>query len=168
MADISVNKMEQMSITVDVSAVENALSSTLLNHKQIMRKVLSTIGKNQAKAFNAGITSATASRSGELKKSYHYKVKVNDFEEKVTLFAKGKDKSKSIYPKLMALNYGATIKPLKKKVLHFQRGQWYSAHEVQIRGRHFLEPAWDAYAGSGAYQKDVEEMIEKELKKYWG
>ena len=156
-------------IKLDTSEVEKALETTILSHKQIMRKTLSAIGKKQAKAFNSAIASSVGTVSGELRKSYKYKVHVDDEVEKVTFFAKGNNQTKTIYPKLMALNYGATVKPLKKKVLHFQKGSnWFTTYGFNLPGKHFLEGAWEGYAGSGAYQTDVENMINKELQKYWG
>lgn len=155
-------------VVIDIAPVEDALKQTNLNHKKIVKKVLSEVGKKQAKIFNRYIGQSTKKITGELKKAYTYKVKVTDFEEKVTMYARSKGKE-SIYPKLMTLNYGAHIKPVTCKTLIIHGDGWWARPiSVNIQGRHFLEPAWQSYGAKGDFTEDAQKVIDKELDKFWG
>lgn len=135
-----------ISVEADVSEVQDALAGTSKSLVSIRRQMLGIIARGVSKETSKAIRATTEKRTGELRKAYRYKVRRDGSEANV--FPKGlKGSDRSIFPKVMALNYGTVdgrLKPLG-----------------------FIEQG-EKYAESDKYSADVDKMIQRELKKYWG
>ncbi len=161
-----------LDISCDVSAARRALQETALNQKTIMRKVLRVIGGKAVKEIKKEIASSTKRRTGELRQAYT--CRINKEGTSAVLYAKsgrqrkGKDKKTSIYPKLMALNYGAEITAKNARYLQVSGKDFYARKKsIKIAGRGFLQRAWSLYMGSGHYIQDVQRLVDNELAKFW-
>lgn len=159
----------ETNIKSEIQKAQQLLEKTGANQHTIRKKILRTVGSGSAKAIGKQIRQSTKKKTGEASKAYVYKVKDNQRISHVTMFAYGKDKSKSIYPKIMTLNYGATILPVKGKTLLIKgRGFFARSKSVTITGRFFLQKAWSAYIESGSFTSDMQKVVDKEIEKFWG
>lgn len=140
-------------VAVEIEEVQKALSGTRKSLKSIQRQVLGTIARGTVKAIKASIQgSDLQKRTGELLKAYRYKVKKSGNEANV--FPKALNSDSSIFPKAMTLSYGHS-------------GKTKRAENWEIKPRGFVQDG-NKYAESGNYTDDLNKLIEKELKKYWG
>ena len=136
---------EGFKVELDVRKAQESLYNTRLSLESVRKKTLSVIGKTVVTAIRQGITAETVKRTGELRKSYT--AKVSKKGTSVTVLPRALNGEPSVFPKVMALSYGSEKRHIK--ALGFvQRG----AEKIDSGG-------WDA---------EIEKMIEKELKKYWG
>lgn len=138
---------------IDVSAVQEALSSTTKSLKSIERSALRVVAKATAKQVRAAIVvSDLNTRTGELRKAYVYKVKRDGTEANVFPKAlSGKDRT--IFPKAMTLSYG-------------HEGPTKRCKNWRIAPRGFVQKG-QQFAESGNYMSEIQTMIDSELAKYW-
>ena len=134
-----------ISVTPDVSAVQAALEGTSRSLENIQRRVLGTIAAGARKKINAAIRGSTKRRTGELLKSYRYKLKKD--ASAASVYPKKASKKSKIFPKVYALNYGI-------------EGTGHRARGFVQRG--------EQYASGAEYEKDVNKYVQNELDKYWG
>lgn len=158
-------------IQIDTKGVEQALSQTAKGVKSIQKQTVGIIAKGYVKEIKRQITATGIKKiSGELYKAYRYKVK----GDVATIYPKsqtpGKKANTLIMAKAGTLNYGNTISVRKgRKFLQVSgSGYWARPKRVSIRGRDFLGRAENLYINNERYNADVEKMVEKQLKKYWG
>lgn len=162
-----------LDVSCDVSAVQRSLQKTMLNQKTVTRKVLRVIGGKAVKEIKKEIAASTERRTGELRQAYT--CRIDKAGTAATVYARskrlqsGEDKKTSIYPKLMALNYGAEITAKNARYLQVSGKNFYARKKsVKIIGRGFLQRAWNRYMGNGSYIKDVQILVDVELAKFWG
>lgn len=138
---------------IDVSAVQEALSSTSKSLKSIERSALRVVAKATAKQVRAAIVASDLhNRTGELRKAYVYKVKKDGTSASV--FPKaltGNDRT--IFPKAMTLSYG-------------HEGPTKRCRNWRIAPRGFVQSG-QQYAESGNYMNEIQALIDSELAKYW-
>ena len=156
-------KGQFISIEADVKKAQEALSGTSKSLKSIELKVLAVAARGTVKTVKGAIRCTTTRRTGELLKAYTYKVKR---DRSASIYPKG---SRLIIAKASVLSYGATIRPRKGRRWLQVEGDGYYARprEVTIAPRGFIQ-AGEHYAESGGYMTDVQEVVDKELSKYWG
>lgn len=137
-------------IESDIEKVQKALEQTNKSIPSIERQVIGIIARGTVKAIKGGMQAVIYSRepakgyerTGELMKCYGYKVKK---EGSGSVYPRGVSGSR-IFPKVYALNYG---------------------DKIRNKPHGFIEYGQN-YAMSGAYEEEIEKMIDKELRKYWG
>ena len=138
---------------VDVSAVQDALSETTKSLKSISKATLRVVAKATAKTVRAAIISSDLHvRTGELRKAYTYKVKRDGSEANVYPRALTNG-DRTIFPKAMTLSYG-------------HNGPTKRARDWRISPRGFVQRG-QQFAENGGYMDEVQELIDKELEKYW-
>ena len=139
--------------TVDVSAVQEALSETSKSLKSIQRSTLRVVASATAKTVRAAIISSDLHvRTGELRKAYTYKLKRDGSEANVYPRALTSG-DRTIFPKAMTLSYG-------------HQGPTKRARNWRIVPRGFVQRG-QQYAENGDYMDEVQKLIDKELDKYW-
>lgn len=138
---------------IDVSAVQEALSSTSKSLKSIERSALRVVAKATAKQVRAAIVASDLhNRTGELRKAYVYKVKKDGTSASVFPKAlSGNDRT--IFPKAMTLSYG-------------HEGPTKRFRNWRIAPRGFVQSG-QQYAESGNYMSEIQALIDSELAKYW-
>lgn len=131
-----------ITIESDIEQTQKALSYTSKSLKSIENKVLRIINKGTIKAIKSEIRMTTTRQTGQLlNKSYVQYVK--NGVGKVLL--NYKIDRKNLFPKVYTLNYGT------------------KGHKP----RSFVQKGMQ-YVENGNYKNDIENMIQKELDKYWG
>ena len=139
--------------TVDVSAVQEALSETSKSLKSIQRSTLRVVASATAKTVRAAIISSDLHvRTGELRKAYTYKLKRDGSEANVYPRALTSG-DRTIFPKAMTLSYG-------------HQGPTKRFRNWRIAPRGFVQRG-QQYAENGDYMDEVQKLIDKELDKYW-
>ena len=139
--------------TVDVSAVQEALSETSKSLKSIQRSTLRVVASATAKTVRAAIISSDLHvRTGELCKAYTYKLKRDGSEANVYPRALTSG-DRTIFPKAMTLSYG-------------HQGPTKRFRNWRIAPRGFVQRG-QQYAENGDYMDEVQKLIDKELDKYW-
>jgi len=143
---------ELISVEADVAGVEEALKGTAKSLVTIKRQAVGIIAKGAVKQIKAVIETTTEKRTGELSKAYKYKVYKDGSQANV--FPKALNSKSTIYPKAMTLSYGH-IGPTKR------------ANSWNIKALGFVQSG-KAWVDSGAYMPELNNMVDKELDKYWG
>lgn len=143
---------EFLSIEADVSEVQKALAGTSKSLVSIKKQTVGIVAKGTVKQIKAVINATTQKHTGELTKAYRYKVKRDGSEANV--YPKALKSNKTIYPKAMTLSYGHS-------------GPTKRAANWNIRALGFVQSG-KAWIESGSYMSDIENMVDKQLIKYWG
>lgn len=143
---------EILGIEADINQVEQALSGTSKSFETIRRQAVGIIAKGAVNKIKAVIQATTQKRTGELLKAYRYKVRRDGTQANV--FPKAINSDSTIYPKAMTLSYGHSGKTARA-------ANWH------IKALGFVQSG-KAWVDSGAYMPDLENMVDKELNKYWG
>lgn len=155
-----------ISIRADIEDVQERLSETSKSLKSIRRQTVGIAARTTVKQIKTVIRATTKRRSGELLKTYGYKVKKDGT-------------SASVYPKTAAsnnhlilariatLSFGNDISINRRKWLQVNGSGFYARPKsVHIDPRGFVQSG-ETFAGKGAYMAEVEKMIQKELDKAW-
>ena len=140
-------------VEADINAVQEALKGTAKSMKSIRRQALGIVGRVTAKATRQAVTATTTRRTGELAKAYGYKV--------------AKDGSYvSVWPKDKAVAANNHLVLAKVAVLSYgyDAGHRKGPH---VTARGFVQAGRDV-AERGGWEPEMQKMVEKELKKYWG
>lgn len=143
---------EILSIEAEINQVEQALAGTSKSFETIRRQAVGIIAKGAVTKIKAVIQTTTVKRSGELLKAYRYKVSRDGSQANV--FPKALNSDSTIFPKAMTLSYG-------------HDGKTKRAANWHIKALGFVQSG-KAWVDSGAYMPDLENMVDKELNKYWG
>ncbi len=143
---------EFLSIEADVSGAQEALAGTSKSLKSIKKQTVGIVARGAVKQIKAVINATTQKHTGELSKAYRYKVKRDGSEANV--FPKALNSKDTIFPKAMTLSYGHS-------------GETKKAKNWNIRALGFVQTG-RAWIESGAYMNDIENMVDKQLHKYWG
>lgn len=143
---------EILSIEAEINQVEQALAGTSKSFETIRRQAVGIIAKGAVTKIKAVIQTSTVKRSGELLKAYRYKVRKDGSQANV--FPKALNSDSTIFPKAMTLSYG-------------HDGKTKRAANWHIKALGFVQSG-KAWVDSGAYMPDLENMVDKELNKYWG
>lgn len=160
-----------LDIQLDTKGVVQSLTQTGKGIKSIQKQTVGIIAKGYVKEIKRQITATgIKKRTGELGKAYRYKVKGDTATIYPASQANGKQAKSLIVAKTGSLNYGTTINVRKgRKFLQVNGGKYFARPKrVSIRGRDFLGRAENLYINNERYTQDVEKMVEKQLKKYWG
>lgn len=157
-------------IKIDTKGVEQALSETTKGVKSIQKQTVGIIAKGYVKEIKRQITATgLKKKTGELYKAYRYKVKGDTAKIFPKAQSSGKNANSLIMAKVGTLNYGNSISVRKgRKFLQISGNYFARPKKVSIRGRDFLGRAEQVYIQGGRYNADVENMVAKQLKKYWG
>lgn len=143
---------EILSIEAEINQVEQALAGTSKSFETIRRQAVGIIAKGAVTKIKAVIQTTTVKRSGELLKAYRYKVRRDGSQANV--FPKALNSDSTIFPKAMTLSYG-------------HDGKTKRAANWHIKALGFVQSG-KSWVDSGAYMPDLENMVDKELNKYWG
>lgn len=143
---------EILSIEAEINQVEQALAGTSKSFETIRRQAVGIIAKGAVTKIKAVIQTSTVKRSGELLKAYRYKVRKDGSQANV--FPKALNSDSTIFPKAMTLSYG-------------HDGKTKRAANWHVKALGFVQSG-KAWVDSGAYMSDLENMVDKELNKYWG
>lgn len=143
---------EFLSIEADISEAQKALAGTNKSLKSIKRQTVGIVARGAVKQIKAVINATTQKQSGELAKAYRYKVKRDGSEANV--YPKALKSNNTIFPKAMTLSYGHS-------------GPTKRAANWNIRALGFVQSG-KAWIASGSYMDDIENMVDKQLQKYWG
>lgn len=138
-------------VEADVEEVKKALSGTAKSLTTIQRQTIAVMAKGAVKAIKAGINSSTTKRTGELLKCYGYRIKKDGSSGSV--YPRGVSGS-HIFPKVFVQNYGHT-------------GETKKAKSWTVKPKGFIQRGQD-YLRQGSYSEELNNLVEKELKKYWG
>lgn len=137
-----------LEIDVKTEEVQKALAGTRLSMKSIGRKTFSVIGRGVVKAINTAMKATLHKRTGALFKAYkQYPTKSGCIVRVNKHIKNGADMFKKIY----VLNYGYS-------------GPVGRAHNKP----HSFIQAGEAYKDSGKWAGELDKMVDKELRKYWG
>ena len=155
-----------ISIRADVEDAQERLSETSKSLKSIRRQTVGIAARTTVRQIKSVIRSTTKRQTGELLKTYGYKVKKDGT-------------SASVYPKTAAsnnhlilariatLSFGNDISINRRKWLQVNGSGFYARPKsVHIDPRGFVQSG-EIFAGKGAYMAEVEKMIQKELDKTW-
>lgn len=167
--------MMMLNVTADINAVADALKQTSKQMPQITNSVMRIIGKGASKEVNRTLKGVIKGRKGKIGRGYDYQVWNSYTYGKprgghVAVFPKPMQNSRGLEVAVMqTLNAGATITPRRgHKYLHIKGDGFYAlSKSIRIEGKHFVERG-ENYAEHGDYQIDIDKMIDKELKKFWG
>lgn len=143
---------EILSIEADVLQVQEALSGTAKSMESIRKQAVGIIAKGAVTQIKAVISAKTEKRTGELIKAYRYKVYRDGSQANV--FPKALNSNSKIFPKAMSLSYGHSGKTKRASSWH-------------LKALGFVQTG-KAWVDSGAYMPALENMVSKELDKYWG
>lgn len=167
-----------INIEADIQEVSKALDGTAKSLKSIRKQVLGSAAKGVVKTIKSVIQTGLKKHTGFMYSVYKYKVAKDGSH--VSIFPRPKQKSTDTTKKQKAsaknlavaitstLNYGNTISAKKAKFLFFSDTNGFvKTKSVRIPGVGFLEAGWN-YAGSDRYESEMNKIVEKELKKYWG
>ena len=155
-------------INADVEEVQKALSGTKKSLVSIQRQVVGTIARGAVKEVKKGITSTTKKRSGDLSRAYVYKVKKDG--SSATVFLNKQIMAATnhlIMAKAVTLSYGNEITTKKSFLQVNGDGYFARPKAVRIAPRNFIQKGED-YINSGKYESDLNKVVDKSLKKYWG
>lgn len=142
-----------LSVELDIKEVQEALSGTSQSLVSIKKQTVGIIARGTAKTVTNAIKATDLNkRTGELLKAYRYKVKKDGSEANV--YPKALKSDSTIFPKAMTLSYGHT-------------GPTKRAKNWNIKALGFVQTG-KTWVDTGSYMKDVEEMVDKQLTKYWG
>lgn len=139
-----------LDIKVTKEYAERALAGTRLSMKTIAKKTLAVIGRGALKAVKSGIRQTLQKRTGALLKTYVYKGNKAGTSGQVRVNPKIKN-GDDTFRKVYALNYGYS-------------GPVGRAHNFP----HSFVQKGEEYLAGGSYIGEVQKMIDKELKKFWG
>lgn len=154
-----------ISIQADVQAVQEALSGTAKSipaiEKAALRAVAKSVQQKENQLFN---TSDFKHGNVLLAHTYSYSMrsvfKVGKVKNgMVSIYPKKYDSSRSndiTRPILSALSYGAT---------YTEKGKGGYSHTIAPRG--FIQSA-ELYAENGDFSQELQNVVDKELDKYWG
>lgn len=138
-----------ISIEADIEQTQKALEKTAKSISSISFSTLRIVAKDAVKVIKATIKSSGLNkRSGELLKCYGYRKSKRDTS--IVIYPKALNGETSIFPKVMALSYGSDKRPNR----HLKAFGFVQAGQRAIE--------------NGNYKTQIEEMIDKELQKYWG
>ncbi len=137
-------------VSADFKEVQKALEETAKTEKAINIKALRIVAKGSVTAIKQSIRSCGVGKyTGELLKCYGYKKSKRNANTFV-IYPEALNGEETIFPKVMALSYGSDKRPNRKlKAFGF----------VQAGQRAAENKDWSA---------QMQEMIDKELQKYWG
>ena len=138
-----------ISIATDIEQTQKALEKTAKSISSISSTTLRIVAKDAVKVIKATIKSSGLNkRSGELLKCYGYRKSKRGAS--IVVYPKALNGEASIFPKVMALSYGSDKRPNR----HLKAFGFVQAGQRAIE--------------NGNYKTQIEEMIDKELQKYWG
>lgn len=138
-----------ISIATDIEQTQKALEKTAKSISSISSTTLRIVAKDAVKVIKATIKSSGLNkRSGELLKCYGYRKSKRGAS--IVVYPKALNGEVSIFPKVMALSYGSDKRPNR----HLKAFGFVQAGQRAIE--------------NGNYKTQIEEMIDKELQKYWG
>lgn len=139
-----------ISIEADIEQTQKALEKTAKSVSSISATTLRIVAKDAVKVIKATIkNSGLNKRSGELLKCYDYR-KSKRNANMFVVYPEALNGEASIFPKVMALSYGSDKRPNR----HLKAFGFVQAGQRAIE--------------NGNYKTQIEEMIDKELQKYWG
>lgn len=147
------SSVQPISVHADIEGVQQALKGTAKSMKSIRKQALGIVGRVESKAVRQAITASTGKRTGDLRKAYSYKVAKDG--STVTVWPRPKDKmeeGRKVFLKSVILSYG------------YDAGHRKGPH---VAARNFVQKGREAI-DRGDYVAELQKMIDKELKKYWG
>lgn len=155
-----------ISIRADIEDVQERLSQTSKSLKSIRRQTVGIAARTTVKQIKTVIRATTKRHTGELLKTYGYKVKKDGTS--AGIFPKTVSTNNHlILAKIASLSYGNDISINRRKWLQVNgKGYFARPKTVHIDPRGFVQSG-ETFAGTGAYMAEVEKMIQKELDKLW-
>lgn len=145
-------------IIADFTPVTKALEQTSLSMKSINRKILTHIGKQTVVKVKAGIRSTYSppskyyKRTGALVKAWTYTTKKDG-------------SSMTVYPR--SIYTGDAARKNRQWAAGLSSILSYGTSDGRIKPRSFIQKG-ESYAAGNSYMPDIQNIIDKELTKYWG
>lgn len=155
-----------ISIRADIEDVQERLSETSKSLKSIRRQTVGIAARTTVRQIKTVIRATTKRHTGELLKTYGYKVKKDGTT--AGIFPKTVSSNNHlILAKIATLSYGNDISASRRKWLQVNGAGYFARPKtVHIDPRGFVQSG-ETFAGKGAYMAEVEKMIQKELDKLW-
>lgn len=151
-------KSQWIVVEAEVAEVQKALEGTNKSFTSIQKQALGILARNtvtKMKPFIASSLKHPEKSTKELQNSYGFRIKKDASE--ANIYPKGKSGSK-IFPKAFVQNYGYDDTTARSKV---GGKKWKIAPKAFVQyGENLLE--------SKAFDGKLSEMVDKNLKKYWG
>lgn len=139
-------------VEAEVAEVQKALAGTNKSFTSIQKQALGILARNtvaKMKPFIASSLLHPEKSTGELQKAFGFRVKKDGSE--ANIYPMGKAGSK-IFPKAMVQNYGYDKSDTKWKIK---------------KPKAFIQFGENLLA-SKAFDEQLSQMVDKNLKKYWG
>lgn len=156
-----------INIKANVEDVQERLSETSKSLKTIRRQTVGIAARTTVKQIKTIIRQTTKSRTGELRKTYGYKVRKDGYRASIYPKTTG-ERNHLILAKIATLDQGNDIFPDGRTWLQVNGNGYYARPKsVHIAARRFVESG-EKFAENGSYMAEVEKMIQRELKKHWG
>ncbi len=156
-----------ISISVDISEVQAALSATAKSLKSISRQTMGIAARTTVKALKTAIRQTTKRQTGELSRAYRYKVKKDG--SSASVFPRTASGNHLVLAKIATLSYGndISVRPGRTWLSVKGRGYFARPRTVHIPARNFVRQG-ESFAENGGYMDEVQKMIDRELAKFWG
>ena len=141
-------------VEAEVAEVQQALEQTSKSFTSIQRQALGIIARSGVKTIRQAIRQSIENRvrsTGELQKSYAYRVKKDGSE--ANIYPRGLSGAK-IFPKAYVQNYGYS-------------GPTARAANWSIKPKGFVEKT-ENLLESGNFEADLHKMVDGVLSRYWG
>ena len=150
--------MIEVNLSLEAQEIENKLAALGGRTKFIKRNIANKLATETLGSVKRGYSRTLKKRSRSLYSTIRKKVL--------------KDGSKAlVYPSKkygFILARGATIRPVKNKVLIFKIGdRWIRKHEIILRPRNWFDPSASAYLDSRKPESDMMAILQKELERVW-
>mgnify|MGYP007069885041 CR=1 FL=1 len=140
-----------ISVTASVEEVQKALAGTSKSLNSIQRQTIAVIARGTVKAIKQGIKESVGKRTGELLKCYGYRIRRDG--SRGSVYPRGSSGA-SIFPKAFIQNYG-------------HEGPTARASSWKILPKAFIQKG-EKYASGSDYMRELQSLVDKNLKKYWG
>lgn len=147
-------KSNWITVEAEIESVQKALEGTSKSLTSIQKQALGIIARQGVKTIRLKIRQSIEHRersTGELQKSYAFRVKKDGSEANIYPKAAGGSK---VFPKAFVQNYGYS-------------GATARAKSWTIKPKGFVEAA-EKSIEAGNSDSELEKMVSKVLSKYWG
>ena len=153
---------EFISLETDFDEAFNLIDGLGKEFPKIRRKVLAGIGTTAVKKSKTAYRGMLQKRTGNLYKSI--KRSVVKSGKAVVIYPRAKSSNNVAYG--FPLAKGSVIRAKDDDYLTFQvNGRWVKKKEVRVPSHDFVEGPINSYLGSKAHKDQMDQIIEKELKR---
>lgn len=162
-----------ISIEADIARAEEALAGTSKSLKSLEKQITGTVARGSLKKIKSVIRK-TIHGDGLISDKYQYSILENYVYhvegKRATVYPQKIEQGRKndlTIPVISSLSYGREIFPRKQKWLFINGKSYAKVKSIKIEPRNFVQ-AGDAYLQGNSYLPEIDKIIQKELKKYWG